>query len=131
MSFYPCGQKVCCYRSEGNQTTHIYDEADWLSQVTNAETRTTACVYDEFGRIYQVTDAKNQTSRQITYTDSCLKETEIDANGNTTQYSNDYWGSIYHDHRQPDQSIYPDNSYESYAWDDAGNQTSLRVPMPP
>jgi len=120
ISYTPTGNMETVTDPEGHVTTYQYDQRDRLWKVTDAENQTTQYLYNPLGRIYQVIDRLGNISKEHTYTPNGQEASLKDANGNETQYEYDGFD-------RPDETIYPDGSYEAFAHDAADNRIQKRT----
>ncbi|RLD01051.1 MAG: hypothetical protein DRI32_09660, partial [Chloroflexi bacterium] len=108
------GKKKTVNDPENHIITYQYDQAERLWKLTDAENNTTEYLYDAANRIYRVIDALGNISEEYTYTPNGQKNSLWDANSNPTLYEYDDFDRLF-------KTIYPDASYEQYAYDSAGN----------
>ena len=101
---------------QGHVTVFDYDALDRKWKVTDPLGRTTETLYDETGRIWRVINPAGNLDRELTYTSNGQLANLKDPNGNITAYEYDAFD-------RPFRAVYPDGSYEQFAFDPAGNLT--------
>ncbi len=99
------GKRKTVTDPSSNVFTYVYDTADRLWKMTDAENRTYQAAYDTLNRISTITDPTSTVAETRTYTVNGRLYQLTDARGNTTTYSFDGFD-------RPDRETFPDGSYE-------------------
>ncbi len=114
------GKKASRIDPEGNVTTFEYDALDRLWRITDANLHQTSFTYDARGNQFQLIDALGNVEEEYAWHLNGQQQSTKDANGNVTSLVYDGFDKL-------SRQVFPDTSYEEYAYDAVGNLLQKRV----